>query len=109
MKGIIANMEKGIDPMTPMLALMSPAFWIAWIELIYSGELFFFGIEPTSFDIIVNYALSTTVMAVMIILYGVFSRFFATWLQRRGIILLAGFWHRVLPLHQHAAWQDHRS
>lgn len=91
MRDIIANMEKGIGPMTPMLALMSPAFWIAWIELIYSGELFFFGVEPTSLDIIVNYALSTSVMAFMIILYGSLPQFFADWLSKRGVIMLAGF------------------
>ena len=54
MKFALDNAQKGMQSLMPALALMAPAFWVAWIELIYSGEIGIGGATATSLEIIQN-------------------------------------------------------
>lgn len=87
---VFGNAQRGMGSLTPAVALMSPAFWVAWIELIYSGEIHW-GLEaPSSFDIIVSYTISTTAMALMIIAYGFFPKRLEELLGKGAIVIAAG-------------------
>ena len=74
----------------PALALISPAFWIAWIELIYSGEAVLSGSEPTALTITVNYAVSTLAMAGLLIVYGCMPGRMVKVIQNQMVVLGAG-------------------
>lgn len=90
MKTAFENTRKGMDSLMPALALMSPAFWVAWIELIYCGEVHWGAEGPTSFQIIINYTISTTAMASMLIAYGFFPKKVEALLNNGRIVIVAG-------------------
>ncbi len=85
----LKNAQIGTRNMMPAVALVSPAFWIAWIELIYSGEIYVYS-EPSSLAIIFSYLLSTTAMATMLIIYGCFAKQIQHLFQKGWFILGAG-------------------
>ena len=87
---VFDNARKGMGSVLPAIALMSPMFWIAWIELIYSGEIYVGDVVPGSFEIIIAYVVSTTAMASMLVLYGFFPRKVEPLLQNRWVVLAAG-------------------
>lgn len=84
------NIGVGTRSLVPGIALLSSSFWIAWIELIYSGEITLAATAPTAFDIIFAYIVSTTAMALMLIVFGTFPRVFQPLLQRAGVVVGAG-------------------
>ena len=86
----LENARKGMGSVLPAVALMSPMFWIAWIELIYSGDIYLSAAQPTSLQIILAYVASTTAMALMLIVYGCFPRKVEPWLQNRWVVIGAG-------------------
>lgn len=90
MIGVFKNAQKGMGSLTPALALISPAFWVAWIELIYSGEIHFGPEGPSSFDIIMNYTMSTSAMALMIIVFGFLAKRVERLLCNGAIVVAAG-------------------
>lgn len=79
-----------MDGLLPTVALMAPSFWVAWIELIYSGEIFLGAQEPSSFQIIVNYAWSTTALSVVLIILGAFPKKSEELLTRDWFLLGCG-------------------
>lgn len=79
-----------MESLVPALALMAPAFWIAWIELIYSGAIYTGCAQPTSVEIVTNYALSTTAMAGMLIAYGCVPRKVEKLLAHAWIVPFSG-------------------
>lgn len=89
-KGIGRNIETGLGPLAPAVALVSPAFWIAWVELVYSGEMHLGSYEPTSTEIIFAYVVSTTAMALMLIAFGFLHHQVARLLQHRSALLAFG-------------------
>lgn len=90
MIGVFNNARKGMGALMPALALMSPAFWVAWIELIYSGEIHWGATGPSSFEIIASYTISTTAMALMITAFGFFPKRIEELLNKGGVIIAAG-------------------
>jgi len=84
------NIGVGTRSLIPGLALIAPAFWIAWIELIYSGEITLSVNPPTASDIIIAYIISTTAMGAMLVVYGTFPRVFQPLLQKPWLIIVAG-------------------
>ena len=83
---------------------MSPAFWVAWIELIYSGEIHFGAVAPTSLHIINNYTISTTALGIMLVIYGCFPKKIEQLLTHTWVVPLAGllagavtWWSLVAP------------
>ncbi len=79
-----------MESLVPALALMAPAFWIAWIELIYSGSIYMGSSQPSSTEIVVNYALSTTAMACMLIAFGCAPRKAEELLRHAWVVPLSG-------------------
>lgn len=90
MKIAFDNAQKGMGELIPALALLAPAFWVAWIELIYSGDVYLSANQPTSFDIIANYAISTTALSVALISFGCVSHKVETALSRLWVAPVAG-------------------
>jgi DNA-binding CsgD family transcriptional regulator len=70
----LKNIRLGVRGITPAIALVSAAFWIAWIELVYSGDIYIGDAQPTAWSIMISYIESTTAMAVMLIVFGFMSK-----------------------------------
>lgn len=98
MKFALDNAQKGMQSLMPALALMAPAFWVAWIELIYSGEIGIGGATATSLEIIQNYAISTTAMGGMLVLYGFIPRKIEQLLTRDWVVPAAGLLASLVTL-----------
>ena len=86
----VKNVQSGVEHLLPGVALMAPAFWVAWVELIYAGEIYLSDTAPTSLGIIVSYCISTSAMAVMLIVYACLSRRVQGLVLRPGLVVLAG-------------------
>ena len=84
------NAQLGFDNIMPAIALMSQAFWVAWIELIYSGEIYLGPVEPDSLQIIIAYCVSTTAMSLMLIAFGFAHRKVQAIIQKPAWIVGAG-------------------
>ncbi len=94
----LRNAQKGMGSLIPALALMAPAFWVAWIELIYSGEIYLTPSQPTSVEIVGNYALSTTAMACMLVAFGCVPRKVEKLLEHIWVVPLSGIFAGVATL-----------
>ena len=84
------NIGVGTHSLIPGIALVSSAFWVAWIELIYSGEITVGASSASALQIVIAYIVSTTAMAGMLIVYGTFPRFFQPLLQKPALVICAG-------------------
>jgi DNA-binding CsgD family transcriptional regulator len=84
------NIGVGTRSLVPGVALVASSFWVAWIELIYSGDITLAGSAPSALEIIIAYVVSTTAMAGMLIVYGTFPHFFHPYLEKPTCILAAG-------------------